>query len=161
MSLLPGSPFPWMSTLSGDTSCIQPPRVAPLLTAQHPRRHPFFFRGSQQRSSFRRRGHKEGWTSGAGGVPKHTHSAHRTASHSQTSQEGKQPEALHQSIWDKECVCAKKILGKLWINSCNCFSYRVEMSHLKRKRGRWIVKWSFQGDRGKMLIYIQPLPSVL
>lgn len=27
---------------------------------------------------------------------------------------------------------------------------RVEMSHLKRRREKWTVKWSFQGDRGKI-----------
>lgn len=29
------------------------------------------------------------------------------------------------------------------------------MSHLKRKRGRLIVKWSFQGDRGKIQLVIK------
>lgn len=34
--------------------------------------------------------------------------------------------------------------------TANCFFCRVPMSHLKRRRVRWTVKWSFQGDRGKM-----------
>lgn len=29
--------------------------------------------------------------------------------------------------------------------------FRVAMSHLKRRRERWTVKWSFHGDRGKIL----------
>lgn len=50
-----------------------------------------------------------------------------------------------------ESVCTVFLLGERWvINSCNCFSRRAAMSHLRRRRGRLIVKWSFQGDRGKI-----------
>lgn len=49
------------------------------------------------------------------------------------------------------------VLRKLGWFSYSCFSFRVVMSHLKRKRGRLIVKWSFQGDRGK--IKLEPWPS--
>lgn len=27
---------------------------------------------------------------------------------------------------------------------------RVEMTHLKKKRARWTVRWSFHGDRGNL-----------
>lgn len=36
----------------------------------------------------------------------------------------------------------------------NCFFYRAAMSHLKRRRERWTVKWSFQGDRGKVQLVV-------
>lgn len=39
----------------------------------------------------------------------------------------------------------------------NFFSYRVAMSHLKRKRERWTVKLSFHGDRGKIHLVFMPL----
>lgn len=41
------------------------------------------------------------------------------------------------------------------LTAVTAFSYRVGMSHLKRKKGRLIVKWSFHGDRGKVQLVIR------